>query len=217
MGTTSGLAKAQRRTLAALTQRSLGDHFYLAGGAAVAVHLRHRRSNDLDLFSYDSEADLKGLTRQLADVGDLRVLSETESAIKLRVDEAAVDVVRYPYPLLESPSAGPEGFPIAGLLDLATMKLSAIAVRGIRRDFWDLHEILTRTSITLDGALDAYLRRFGVAESDIYHVLRSLTYFDDAEKDEAMPEALNAEHWHAIKRYFETEAPNALRSRIRPL
>ena len=61
------------------------------------------------------------------------------------------------------------------------MKLAAIARRGLRRDYWDLHTILTSSrSTTLARVLEDYKRKFGVAESDVYHVLRSLRWFDDA-------------------------------------
>lgn len=78
----------------------------------------------------------------------------------MKVGETPVDIVDYPYPPLEPPGAGPLGFPVAGRLDLATMKLAAIARRGIRRDFWDLHA-LVQSGISLAAAADAYLRRIG--------------------------------------------------------
>lgn len=96
------------------------------------------------------------------------------------------------------------------------MKLAAIAHRGLRRDFWDLHELITRGGVSLDPALDAYLRRFGKAEPDLYHVLRSLTFFDDAEQDALMPAGLTVAHWKAVQPYFLTEAPAVLRARSQP-
>jgi len=62
------------------------------------------------------------------------------------------------------------------------MKLAAIARRGIRRDFWDLHA-LVESGIALRDAAAGYLRRFGVAETDLYPVLKALTYFDDADRE----------------------------------
>lgn len=53
----------------------------------------------------------------------------------------------------------PGGFPLAGLRDLAAMKLSAIAKRGVRRDFWDLHEIISRTEVSLQAATLSPSRR----------------------------------------------------------
>ena len=50
---------------------------------------------------------------------------------------------------------------IAALLGVATTKLVALTRRGNRRDFWDLYALLTQSPMTLDEALDAYVRRFG--------------------------------------------------------
>lgn len=47
------------------------------------------------------------------------------------------------------------------------MKLAAIARRGVRRDHWDLYEILTRTRLTLHAVCSDYMHRFGVAEADL--------------------------------------------------
>jgi hypothetical protein len=82
------------------------------------------------------------------------------------------------------------------------MKLAAIARRGIRRDFWDLYEIAVQSPVTLPTALDAYRAKFGSAESDIYYVLGSLTYFADAEA-EPLPAGLTPAKWTRVMEYFE--------------
>jgi hypothetical protein len=91
------------------------------------------------------------------------------------------------------------------------MKLAAIARRGIRRDFWDLH-VIVQNGLSLERACEAYVRRFGVAEADLYHVLRSLTYFEDAERDPILPRGMHAADWLAIKNFFQEQAPTVLRS-----
>ena len=90
------------------------------------------------------------------------------------------------------------------------VKLAAISRRGLRRDFWDLFEALG-TGLTLRECGDAYLQRFGVREADLYHVLRALTYFDDAEKDPIFPRGLDTVKWDAIKAFFRREAPKLVR------
>lgn len=103
----------------------------------------------------------------------------------------------------------PHGVAVAGLRDLAAMKLSTIAGRGLRRDFWDLHEISSR-AVPLRDAGDAYVQLFGVARADLYHVMRSLTWFEDAEKDPSFPVGLTVKHWTEIKAWFRREAPALL-------
>ncbi len=215
MGERSYLADDQLRTLARLSAMPQLAGFYLAGGSAVAVHLRHRRSRDLDLFSLAPDANLEAVRAALlAGLADAQVVSATDASLHLRVGSTPLDVVRYPYPLLESPSLGPSNFPVAGLIDLSTMKLSAVSRRGIRRDFWDLHSMITGGGVTLTSALEAYVKRFGVGESDLYHVLRSLTYFDDAEKETVLPEGLDASGWEMLKAFFRRAAPEALAQRL---
>jgi hypothetical protein len=103
-----------------------------------------------------------------------------------------------------------DGIAVAALLDLATMKLAALSRRGLRRDFWDLAEIVRRGGIPLRQACQAYRQRYGVAEADLYHVLRSLTWFDDAERDPAYPAGLTEAAWREIKAFFLREAPGLM-------
>jgi hypothetical protein len=53
----------------------------------------------------------------------------------------------------------------------------AIARRDIRRDFWELYELLTKGGLNLSRSLDDYVLRFSVQEGDVYHVLRALAVF----------------------------------------
>ena len=113
-----------------------------------------------------------------------------------------VSISRYQYPLLHPPehlSGVP--IPIASFDDLICMKLSAIAGRGARRDFWDLHAMLTARQGRLREALDAYGRKY--TAEDVGHVVRSLVYFADAEA-EPRSSGLSDEHWDAIKADLRT-------------
>ncbi len=95
------------------------------------------------------------------------------------------------------------------------MKLAAIAKRGIRRDFWDLHAMLTTGRLTVARAFADYQRKFGVAESDVYHVLRALSCFEDAERDELLPRGLTKGHWRVVRAYFEAAARKEIARRSR--
>jgi len=138
MAKTPRLAKEQLRALDRLSELPGIEQFYLAGASAIAWHIGHRRSLDLDLFSMTSNPALRKLQLASSKAAGVRVLQSNEVMIALEVLGVPVDVVKYPYPLLDPTIAGPQGFPIARLRDLAAMKLAAIARRGIQRDFWDL-------------------------------------------------------------------------------
>lgn len=174
MGNESVLAAKQRRALARLSALPVARELYLAGGTAVALHLGHRRSLDLDLFSREGAFDLEEARRELVDAdARVEVVAQSDATLHVRLEGADVDIVRYRYPLLVRPTRH-IGIPVAALRDLAAMKLAAIAKRGLRRDFWDLHEILTSDAVSPSQLLDDYRAKFGTSEADIYHVLRSL-------------------------------------------
>lgn len=209
MGQSTRLAQEQQRALERLKAVPVLDDYYLAGGSAIAFHLGHRQSRDVDLFSTHRGADLDRVAADVAAAdAEARVIGRSDVALKLVVCGVPVDIVNYTHAPLEPPRASPLGFRVAGLLDLGTMKLAAITRRGLRRDFWDLHQILQAGhSLVEVGA--AYVRRFGANEADLYHVMRALTYFADAERD-PFPEGLTATHWSAIKKFFISEAPRML-------
>ena len=212
MGEPTGLADDHRRALDRLSRCAPIAGFYLAGGTAIAIHLHHRQSLDLDFFSIDAHADLEAV-KSAARVAfqDVQVVAESDASVQLRCDGPPTDFVRYPYPPLEPPKVGTEGVAVAGVLDLSVMKLAAIARRGLRRDFWDLFAI-ARAGTSLDESAAAYVRRYGVAEADLYHVLRALTYFADAEKDPVLPRGMTGESWEEIKRFWRQEAPKIVAS-----
>lgn len=203
----AALTREQRRALDRLIAARPDAAVYLAGGCAVAVHLGHRRSRDLDLFSF-AELSFEPY-RALTVSPDVAILGETDAALSLRVGDVPVDIVRYPYPLVDPPIAGPGGAPTAGLRDLAAMKLAAIAKRGLRRDFWDVWAI-ANAGVALVEAGEVYKRRFGRSQADLYHVWRALTFFDDTERESVFPEGLSARRWSTIRRFFEDAARELL-------
>jgi len=143
MGQPPVLADSLRRTLERINQAPVLADFYLAGGTAVGLHLGHRTSRDLDFFSVSAHVDLDTVKFELMDVcGDVQVVSQSTTAISLLCGGTPVDFVRYAYRPIEPLQASPFGVLLAGLHDLAAMKLVALSRRGICRDFWDLFAIL---------------------------------------------------------------------------
>jgi len=207
---TSSLAKSQLDALGRLKRAGALDGLVLVGGGAIGFHLGHRRSRDLDLFTAGKKPSLAVLKRRIAGIRGARIVGESDATLAVDLSGVAIDFVQYPYALLDAPLDGPRGTSVATLRDLAPMKLSALARRGLRRDFWDLYAII-RAGRPLQQIASDYRAKFGLAEADLYHVARALTYFDDAEREEALPEGMTPTLWRSIKRFFTTAAPALLR------
>ena len=165
----------------------------LVGGTALALHLGHRKSVDLDLFgSFDPITSHRKL---LADAGYSVEGAENGMVQSLRVENVKVDLVTYPYPWVDD-AVEEEGVRVAGLKDIAAMKLSAVANRGRKKDFIDVAKLLDVFS--LDEMLALYKQKFSVSE--VSFPLRGLMYFDDAE-DDPMPEMFDGNlTWDSVKK-----------------
>lgn len=191
-----------RRALRDLAPAATDRGFYLAGGTAVAIHLGHRRSNDLDWFSPDFPADPLDLARELReDAGlDLEVEAVEPGTLHASLAGVRVSFLEYRYPVLLPLVAWPAfGVRLASLDDLATMKLAAVAQRGDRKDFVDVYA-LAREHRPLGKLVALYRKRYEVR--DVGHLLYALAYFDDAER-EPMPVMLWDVDWPEVRAALE--------------
>ena len=164
----------------------------LVGGTALALQLGHRKSIDLDLFgTFDPIVSYRKI---LLDAGYSADGNENGAVQSLRVDNVKVDLVNYPYSWLDEPVCE-NAVRLAGLRDIAAMKLSAVANRGRKKDFIDVARLLD--VFQLYEMLSFYKQKFSVSE--VSFPLRGLMYFDDAE-DDPMPEMFDANlTWKAVK------------------
>ena len=174
---------------------SLG--FYLAGGTAVALHLGHRRSVDFDWFAPRFPGQPVDLSESLVAHGIvLEPTALAEQTVHGRIGGVKVSFLEFRPPLLEPLVEWAEvGCRLASCADLAAMKLLAVAQRGTKKDFIDVHALSRQ--MRLARMLDCYQTRFGV--TDTSRILAGLCFFDDAEA-EPMPVMLVPLDWETVKR-----------------
>lgn len=168
--------------------------FYLAGGTALALQLGHRKSVDLDFFIEKlppRETILDNLVGK-----EVTILLSDETGLNINLRNTKVSFLQYPYPMLE-PSIDYEGIRLSGILDIACMKLNAVTQRGEKKDFYDLFEILKKYS--LENLLTAFAKKFEKYNYQKIAILKSLIYFDDAEKSPE-PILLNKISWEEVKK-----------------
>lgn len=191
-----------QQLLTTLGQQPLVRSFYLAGGSAASFHMGHRLSVDLDFFTPDKEYDSQPLVEDLEEIGELVVQQRSRKTLVGSLDGVLISFFLYPYPLLQEPTEL-DNIQIASLLDIALMKLIAIGQRGKKRDFIDLY-FICQQGYSLDELLARFPDKFTNISFSIYHTLRSLTYFEDAENDPP-PNMLVSYNWEEIKQFFQNE------------
>jgi|GEM_PF-349088 hypothetical protein len=137
----------------------LPDSAYLVGGTAVAVHLQHRESRDLD-FYLSSPADLVGLHDQLTETGKWEASKHTGSTLNGVFSRTRVQFLLADNETNLGPLTVVGRIPVASLPDLFAMKLGVITRRGALRDYFDLMEMEKRAGLSVENGLSLYVRRY---------------------------------------------------------
>lgn len=183
-----------KRVFFKISQNDLVKDFYLAGGTALAIHLGHRESIDLDFFS-QKNFSLSKIKNELSTQGSFSLISEEEGTLHCLLDEVKLSFFYYPYPML-FPLVDFEKVALADERDISAMKIDAISSRGSKKDFVDLYFLLEKYS--LSELMGFFEKKYDKIKFNKLHILKSLIFFEDAEV-EPDPIMLKNISWDKIK------------------
>lgn len=176
-----------------LMQDPLLKPFYLVGGTALALYLDHRQSVYIDLFT-GKDFDSSRLASHFEQTYNaVQIVWETNT-LRAFIGGIKVELISHQYPLLKEIEIKDE-IRIASLNDLSAFKLNAISGRGSRKDFWDLEALLDH--FPLAQMLSFFKEKY--AANDIWHLIRSLSYFQDADAEQIEVIDLQGKSWVSIK------------------
>ena len=188
------ITKNTKGVLETLSVSGITKDFYLAGGTALAFYFGHRFSVDLDWFSEEFNYSVS-FRRKLEHLGKLSIDSESEDTFNGVLDNVKISFFEYPYPLISPKRKYQKDVYLAGVPDIAAMKLEAMSRRGSYKDFIDIYFLLERYSIA--ELLGFVRKKFVNIDYNEIHLLKALTYFKDAEGT-AMPKLIKSISWREI-------------------
>jgi len=153
--------------------------FILAGGTNLALQMGHRKSVDLDLFTY-KQFETAALIDHLIKQYNIQIeVRKEKNTIIGYIAGVKVDMVAHIYPPLQSPIIDEE-VRMYSLIDIACMKLVAISDNGTRlKDFVDIAYLSTKMS------LSQMLKGYGVKYQNTspMHAAKGLSFFGDINFD----------------------------------
>lgn len=188
------------RAIKLVASNSYIKQAYLAGGTALALHLGHRISVDLDFF-IQRRIDENLVAADLAKIPEFQKNELASQSVLGKISQTKFSIFSYPYNQIDVLHTF-ETIHIASKKDIAAMKIHAISDRGAKRDFIDMF-FLTK-EFTLEQIFDFYNQKYGNIEEKSYILIKGLLYFDDAEDDE-MPNMLIPIDWEEVKAFFRKE------------
>lgn len=145
------------------------------------------------------EMRLVGGTSLALQLGHRNSIKRSKNINIFSLNGIKVDIVNYPYQWLDSVIFSND-IRMAGMKDIAAMKLAAITGRGTKKDFMDLFFLLKKFSLA--EMMDFYRQKYNDGAEAI--VLKSLTYFHDA-NDDTGPIMLKKADWEGVKTKIRKE------------
>ncbi len=197
------------RALKLVSNISIVKKSYLAGGTALALHLGHRISVDLDFFT-PLVFDEKTLSGELKSLPEYKEDGTAWRTVWGKVGDTKFSLFYYEYPLIKKTIVF-EGVRILQKEDIAAMKIHAVEDRGVRRDFFDLYFLAKEFS--LEEMLKLYDKKYGCLKDHLYIIMRSLEYFQEAEIDDD-PKMLIPVSWDEVKKFFTKEVRRVAKNKL---
>ena len=159
-----------------LQGKSYLQGFHLVGGTALALHLGHRKSVDIDLFSNFS-FDASGLLEKIHQDFSYQLFYTASNTLKGCIENINVDILAHRYQLIAAPYMV-QGVMLLSVPDIIAMKLNAISTSGQRsKDFIDIYYLLNEYK--LRKMLEFYQEKY--SQENVSFLLKSLIYFDDVD------------------------------------
>lgn len=192
-----------KSALITLMKSDVFHTFRLVGGTALSLQLGHRYSIDIDLFS-DAEygsIDFNVIDKYIEDtfpyhnhLSNLNPALGKSYCIGTNKDNIVKLDIYYTDPFIQLPLIK-DTIRMASTEEIIAMKMDVVQRVGRKKDFWDLHELLSTYS--LSNMLSLHKQRYTYTHNQEL-ILKNLTNFELANND-FDPICLKGKYWEFIK------------------
>lgn len=173
-----------------LSQEKFMERYYLAGGTALAMIIKHRRSNDLDFFT-PGNIDTKKITDWLYNsvtTGQANIIFKKTDQIDIKIMDIKTSFISYPFRIIngfingENIDARLSGLKLAPPEEIALMKAYTIGRRTSFRDYVDLYYLLSQNNINIKRIIKECGQKYVLEGETVFSgklFLQQLKYTED--------------------------------------
>ncbi len=154
-------------------------NYVLVGGSALALHLCHRKSEDLDFFTYSDSFDKKEIFDFLNRFKDKEIINQNSEQIDVLLNGVKVTFFNAKWNFLKPDKI--EQFNLASKKSIAAMKVNTLFLRAKYRDYYDLYCLIKNGGL---GLMEIYENSVSIVEGINFKLFAAaLLYIDDIEED----------------------------------
>ena len=154
------------------------NKYVLVGGSALTLHICHRKSEDLDFFTYSDDFNKKEIFDYLKQYDTKEILNQTDEQLDILLDGVKVTFFNANWSFLEPSKI--DKFNLASLESIATMKVNVLFLRAKFRDYYDLYFLIKKV-ISIKEMYKCSLKILDGINFKLFAI--ALVYVDDIEDD----------------------------------
>ncbi|WP_442765827.1 nucleotidyl transferase AbiEii/AbiGii toxin family protein [Sulfurospirillum cavolei] len=173
------LPKTQEVLLQIVKSCDFLDKYVLVGGSALTLHLCHRKSEDLDFFTYDDVFDKEKIFFFIKSFEQKEIINQTNEQIDVLLDGVKVTFFNAKWSFLKPIMK--QKLNIASIEQIAAMKVNVLFLRAKYRDYYDLY-FLVKEGMSLKHIFEVSEKIVEGVTFKLFVV--ALLYIDDIEDDD---------------------------------
>ena len=173
------LPKTKELLLKMVQSCSFLQKYVLVGGSALTLHICHRKSEDLDFFTYDDSFDKKEILEFIQSFETKEIINQTDEQIDLLLNGVKVTFFNARWSFLKPQKM--EKFNLATISMIASMKVNVLFLRAKYRDYYDIYFLVKQCM----GLKEIFKVSEHVVEGVTFKLFAvALIYIDDIEDDD---------------------------------
>ncbi|MGM0417689.1 MAG: nucleotidyl transferase AbiEii/AbiGii toxin family protein [Thermodesulfobacteriota bacterium] len=154
------------------------NKYVLAGGSGLALYLCHRKSEDLDFFTYENSFEKEEVFKYLKRFKHKEIINETSEQLDILINGVKVTFFNSAWDFLRPDNI--TRFNLATLDNITAMKVHTLFLRATYRDYYDLYYIAKEKK----SLKDIYDCSKEILEGINFKLFASaLVYIDDIKDD----------------------------------
>lgn len=139
----SSLQDNTKEVLLKLSDLELVKDYVFVGGSALSLYLKHRKSEDIDLFTWNDNIDRELIINTIKEIfgENFKIESISQKQIDLNIKHVKVTFFANKWKELQNADEKINNLKIAPLYLLTAMKINVLFLRAKFRDYYDLYVI----------------------------------------------------------------------------